>query len=470
MRVLTAQGGYQDVASRSFLDGIAGGSGGPFNATGQGRVPLAGKPTGETMWASYSDIYRHNPWCYGAVNTINRGLSNLPLQVFLALPDGDRQQILADVNASPGPLSDQQRLARLLRAPEPRVSWNRLMKRAMWNWLIKGNTLIEKVRGPDGKIIALKHWPWRYVMPARYGQYGLVYGGWSPGLGPIVHWLVWEVPSWDWRIILPMDAIHIHYGDQEDGELGVSPLEPVAKAHGLQDAMGRQLMNWFANGANPSLHVKVAKKPSDPEQKWLEAQFNTQYGGPENAGKTIFSTGDPTPLSTAPAANAVTEITKISREEMFAALGVPPVLMGVLEKAALGNVKELRSWYLRDLVGPYATTVEDEVFAQLITDPAEPNWAGLFSLFDLDSRLRPDLQELATAQAALVAGTLQTPNEGRRVLNKPRSTDPSADQLWGLVTTAPIKKLAAAAVAQPTPEPAVEPNQKANGKAPALAK
>lgn len=467
MRVLAADGGYQDVRSRGFLDGVGGGFGGPFNQAGQGSIPLASRPTGETLFASYSDIYRHNPWCYGAVNTITRGLSNLPLQTFLMLPDGDRQQVLADINATPGPLSDQQRLTRLTRQPDTRLSWNRLMKRSCWNWLVKGNALIEKVRGPDGKITALRHHPWRYVIPARLGMQGLVYGGFATtGLGPIVHYLVWQVPEWSWRIVMPMDAIHIHYGDSEDGEIGVSPLEPVARAHGLQDAMGRQIMAWFQNGASPSLHIKVAKKPSDAEAKWMDAQWLREHGGPENAGKPIFSTGDPTPLTTSPSSNAIVEITKISREEMFAALGVPPVLMGVLEKAALGNVKELRSWYLRDLVGPYCTTLEDEIFAQLITDPAEPNWAGLFSLFDLDARLRPDLQELAAAQAALVAGTLQTPNEGRKALNKPRSTDPAADELWGLVTTAPIEKLAAPAPVAPAPAPAAEPST--NGKAPAL--
>lgn len=460
MRVLTADGGYQDVSSRGFLDGIGGGSGGPFNISGQGSIPLASRPTGEALFASYSDIYRHNPWCYGAVNTITRGLSNLALQLFLNQPDGDRQQILAELNTTPGPFSDQQRLARLLRSPESRVSMNRMMKRATWNWLVKGNALVEKVRGPDGKITGLHHWPWRYVMPVRQGQYGLVYGGFVPGLGPIVHYIVMQAPFWSWKTLLPMDVIHIHYGDAEDGEIGISPFEPVASAHGLQNSMGRQLASWFQNGAAPSLHIKVAKKPSDAEQKWLEAQWARDTGGPENAGKPLFSTGDPTPLTTSPAHNAIVEITKISREEIFAALGVPPVLMGVLEKAALGNVKELRSWYLRDLVGPYCTTLEDEIFAQLITDPAEPNWAGLYSQFDLDNRLRPDLETLAAAHKAMIETGQETPNEARKATNKPRIEQPDADALWMPVNLSPVGKEI---------PPVPSPSPSTNGKARALA-
>lgn len=456
MKVLTAAG-YQTVRMRGFLDDVA--YAGPFSLAGQGQVPLASKPTGELMWASYSDIYRHNPWVYGAVQTLIRGLAPLPLQAYQYLPDGYRQQIRGDLNVTPGPLSDAQRLANLLRLPRIRTSHNRFMRRVAWDVFVKGNALVEKERDPQtGKVVALRYWPWRYALPVRAAQFGLVYGGTGTGLGPILHFVVQEAPTWTWRIIQLQDLIHFHWGDSEDGELGVSPLEAVASAHGLQNAMQRQLLSWFQNSASPSLHVKIAKKPTDQEERWLRDSFTRDYGGPENAGNVIFSTGDPTPLSTAPSHNAVIEITQITREEVFAAYSMPPVLMGVLEKAALGNVKELRSFLNRDLVGPHAATFTDELDAQLVNDVAEPNWSGLLTQFDMDARLRPDLEALVQAHRLMIGSTMEKPNEARKDLGLPSVDEPDADMLWAAVNMAPVGKVAGTKVQKPvTPkaEPAV---------------
>jgi HK97 family phage portal protein len=482
MKVLTAQG-YQTVRSRGFLDDIA--YSGPFSLSGQGQVPLASKPTGELMWASYSDIYRHNAWVYGAVQTLIRGLASLPLQAYEFLHGGDRQPVRGDVNVTPGPLSDAQRLANLLRLPRIRTSRNRLIRRTAWDWFVKGNALIEKERdSATGKVAALRYWPWRYVLPVRAAQFGLVYGGTGTGLGPVLHFVVQEAPAWTWRVIQLQDCIHIHWGDSEDGELGVSPLEAVAKAHGLDDAMGRSLKSWYQNGAAPSLHVKVAKKPTDQEERWLRDSFTRDYGGPENAGAVVFSTGEPTPLTTSPAASAIIEIRKITREEVFAAYSMPPVLMGILEKAALGNVEALRSFYLRDLVGPHASTYTDELDAQLVTDAAEPNWSGLFTAFDMDDRLRPDLTALVQAHRLMLGSMMETPNEARRDLNRPSLDVPDADRVWAPVNMAPVgappkpPKQApapkpplppegAVPPAPPEGEPAKGPPGNGNGKAPA---
>jgi hypothetical protein len=147
--------------------------------------------------------------------------------------------------------------------------------------------------------------------------------------------------------------------------------------------------------------------------------------------------------------------------------------MGVLEKAALGNVKELRSFYLRDLVGPHATTYTDELDAQLVTDVAEPNWAGLFTVFDMDSRLRPDLDALVQAHKLMIGSSMETPDEARQDLNKPRMGG-SAAKLWSAVNMAPIDVVSAPRPTKPAPIPPaetepVEGAPSPNGKVPASA-
>jgi phage portal protein BeeE len=56
-------------------------------------------------------------------------------------------------------------------------------------------------------------------------------------------------------------------------------------------------------------------------------------------------------LSADPQASNIVELAKLSREEIAAAFQVPPPILGILERAIRANVTELRSQFLRDVVG-----------------------------------------------------------------------------------------------------------------------
>lgn len=435
MQLLTADGSFRAVQTRAeFVEGVYQGQ--------MQAIPLVPRPSGELLAATYEQLYRRNPWVYTCVQIIARGLFPLPCNVYSLNADASRTQIRGDLPNTPGRYSDGQRLARLLTTPWPRVSRQLMWRRTVKDRVIRGNALWEKVRDPaTGKITGLRYWPWRSVVPVRQGAVG--YGGiWYGQEGPILHYNVTEPSTLTMRALMPSDVVHFRGGDSEDGELGISPLEPIASELAIQDAVNRQLKGWFGNGANPSLIARVNKRPTKDEETYLQEQFRQGYGGPENTGKVIFSSVDVQPLKTSDSNTPhAVDVSTVSREAVFGVFGVPPALAGSMAKSMPhAALKELRSWWLRDLIGPFTDDIEGELSSQLINDPSEPNWSGqcLFAEFDFTKRLQPDLSDIAVALQRLTTSGIWSPNEGSDYMNMPRSTDPDADKRWMPVNAAPI--------------------------------
>jgi len=84
---------------------------------------------------------------------------------------------------------------------------------------------------------------------------------------------------------------------------------------------------------------------------------------------------------------------------------------------------------------------------------AEPNWSGLFTDFDMDSRLKPDLEALVAAHRLMIGSTMETPDEARQEFNRPQMGG-SAAKLWAAVNMAPVD---ATPTKKGTPLPAPKP-------------
>jgi phage portal protein BeeE len=52
---------------------------------------------------------------------------------------------------------------------------------------------------------------------------------------------------------------------------------------------------------------------------------------------------------------AVVEFRKLTREEVAAVFDIPPVLLGILDRATFSNVEELHLAFYQDTLGPWTT-------------------------------------------------------------------------------------------------------------------
>lgn len=436
MRVLTSEGSIVPVRQRynfvgtDFTTGGMLGWSSPLGMTpwAQGTQLVVG-PGGRPVFANFYDIYRSNPWVFACVNLIAWGLSRLPIKVYELDADGDTTEIRGDVPMTPGRATAAQNIARVLHRPGPRKSRIVLFRKLAMDFLISGNGLLEKERGPIG-LSGLTHRPWRRVTVNLSGDdfdsdpvsfYELVPRGMQTG-------------SDNTKKLLPEDVVHLDIGNDPEWPVGLSPMTSMRATIALYNAIQRHLVAFFQNQARTSGHLKMEKGTKREVLAFVREELAQLYASPENAGRPIVTSGEWQSISTSPEHASIVELAKESRLEVAATYGVTPPLIGILDRAIMGNVRELRSHHLRDVIGPWAVLFEDTLEAQLMSDSAA--LANNTLAFDMGAALRPDFEALATALRDM-AVTMSL-NERRKIVGLPKINNPDADAVYVPLNESPI--------------------------------
>ncbi len=97
----------------------------------------------------------------------------------------------------------------------------------------------------------------------------------------------------------------------------------------------------------------------------VAAQIKEYFVGPANAGRILITSAEWQSMSDDPDHSKVIELAKQSREEICGVYGVAPPLVGILDRAIMSNVRELREHTTRDTVGPYVEEADASFNAQL---------------------------------------------------------------------------------------------------------
>jgi HK97 family phage portal protein len=413
MHVLSASGEIVEIQGRRDRAWPLAGTQYPMEySQSWAGLRLGALPTGESRILAYRRIYRSNPWVWAAVNTIARGLSGFPLRVYGHGSSGEKIPYRSDLPpVKPGPPSSGLRLDSLLAHPAPFISRRRTVRRAMVDKLVYGNGIWAKEPDGYGGVLHIYNVPWREV--------SVIAGKDQPILG---YRIMGNAATKVWA---QEDVIQFGEGDP-DGPIAPSPLESLQWTIALEDAMSRHLVAFFQNAARPSGVLKLGQMPDDRELALIREQIQQLYSGMENAGKPLITSGDWSPMNSGSSYADIVELARLSREEVAAAYGISPPVMGILDKAIKSNVEELWEQFLRDTLGNHGSEFCDEIEAQLI-DPA-PQWSGLTTGFDMSARLLPDLEALATSIPGLQR--VWTLNELRRMVGLADLEGEWANQPW----------------------------------------
>jgi HK97 family phage portal protein len=371
MKVLTATGAYAEVhaaqATSGFLEG---------GTVGGGVIELV-SASDQLRRITYSGVYKTNPWVWACVHAKARGLARFPLHVFEFDDDGNRTRVRSDLpQRTSGPLTAGQQLDALLRQPDPERSRQASVRGAVTSRLVHGNAAWEIVR-ERGRISALKPHPWATGIRWVDDHYEVNPTGWGG----------------ERRRLSPDDVIHFGRGEDPESLVAPSPIGALSATLALYDAIARHLQAYFRHQARPSGHLKVPTGLSDDDQRRIREAVMLLYAGPDNAGKVAITSGEWTSITAEPEHTRVVELAKASREEVMAVYDIPPPMVGVLERAIFSNVKELRSYWTRDVVGAEASNFEAELMAQLLT--RQRSWSSNFVEFALAEHLRPDIEARA---------------------------------------------------------------------------
>jgi HK97 family phage portal protein len=248
-------------------------------------------------------------------------------------------------------------------------------------------------------------------------------------------WDVYDVIGQRERSISADVAIHAKWWSPLGPE-GVSPLRQLGTTLAIEDAATRYQRAQFRNGARPPSAIvadteflSLDKETRDVLLEQLREDVTRLYAGPENQGRpALLPPGlDWKPVGHTSREAELIEQRYIDGEEVGAVYQIPAPFLNDLRRATFSNITELRQVAYTDGLGPPLVIIEQALTAVWQELSRETD---VYVEFDFAGVLRGDfLKEVNALRAAIGVG-LMTPNEGRSVMNRPKSDEPRASQLW----------------------------------------
>ena len=399
--------------------------------------------------SSYLKLYKTQPWVYIAVNKLAKSVANLPLNTFLQRRSGDREKV------RPG-LTSQGKLPALFSNPAPRVSeydFKFDIAAALYIW---GNYLGIKTVAEGAKprgALPTQLWsvPWNTVT--------VVEGKASP----VDHYLVdvggKQVP------FEPDEVVHI------DHWKGVSPLDPLRRTLAIEDATLRETVAAFNNGARIAgvFTTDATAKLSKDDKEAIRSEIERIHGGVDNAYKVGIAGGglDFKAMQFTHQEAELIPIRKLSREEVAAALDIPPPMIGILDHATYSNFDQAHRSFYMESIAPLLIKIEEALEVQLLAP--EPEWKGLDLEFDMGEVMKSDLASRAEAYTKLTRVGF-TPNHILHMENLPEVNSALYNTGYIPQELMPLDDAALAVWKEATakPEPAAPVQQEPDENVPAL--
>lgn len=354
-----------------------------------GAIQLLANINGPAKYKRLWELYSTNPWLFATVDMLAVGVSRVDLEVHEPDENGDSSPVPVFAAQPQGSPDAARSLVNLIQEPTEGVDWQSWARDFTTQRKVYGNALAVIERpSPSAMPTALRIIPWPWVSVDVVD-------------GVVLRYVV-TYPTGRETTFVPSEVIH--WGKTMSNREGLwgcsaSPIEALEHTMRLYDAIARHLESFYKNSARLSGQLKIDGGNKNAatlkaELDMLQEGIKEFYSGPDQAGQVLVTTGTFQPISTDPKSAALVELKKLCREEIVAAYHVPPPLAGILESAIKSNVVELRSQYLRDVVGPDVQELVSVIMVQLVRKV--PAWKSLRLRPNMDNPLRPDLEARAT--------------------------------------------------------------------------
>lgn len=368
---------------------------------GLGLSSSAGVPVNERSSLGLTAVWR-------AVSIIAGAIGALPMKTYRSVDDDTRLRISSFLDDPGGAIG---------LTP---FEWKETV---MAHLLLHGNAYCLHVYNGGGALIGLQpiHPSTVNVKPA-------------PGMpgGKVFTIALYSGGSKD---LTTADLTHLT-GLGTDGLCGLSPIEMCRNSLGTGIAGDNAAARMFSNGLLLGGIVSTDETLDEEQAEQLKAGLKAKLSGSNNAGDiAVVTTNMKFQSWTMNAHDAqFIESRQYGTEEIARIFGVPPHLLASVEKQTSWGtgIQEQNAALARYTFMPWTSRIEERL-SRLLPQPR-------FVEFDYSGLLQPTPTEVTNNLIAEVAGGLMTPNEARRLQNRPPL--PGGDKL-----RAPAEA--------PTPEPTV---------------
>jgi HK97 family phage portal protein len=215
--------------------------------------------------------------------------------------------------------------------------------------------------------------------------------------------------------------IHMVRGPARDFINGDSPVKDVAMAIALEIAAEHYGAQFFQNGAIPLIifkYLQGAKGFKTPEdEKAFISAFQQLFSGDKRHRAMMLPPGMETGQINIENDKAqFLETKKHQRTVIAGAFGVPPHLVGDLERGTFNNVEQQDKDFTLNVIMPYVMNFEAAMERDLLSDDDRSH--GVVIRFNLDAVLRANFKERQEGlQIQLMNGVI-SPNEWREIEKK----------------------------------------------------
>jgi HK97 family phage portal protein len=215
----------------------------------------------------------------------------------------------------------------------------------------------------------------------------------------------------------PASKIHHVRGPSRSGICGDSPVDDVRQAIALEIAAEKFGASFFQNGALPLLVWNYAVGSQGFKDKESEKKFTDDLQSAFSGGKAHRSLllpkgiDKPTPIQIENEKSQFLETRKYQRTVIAGAWGVPPHLVGDLERATFNNVEQQDSDFTLNVIMPIGQQFEAAMERDLLTD--DDRAGGVIIRFNFDSIMRADFKSRQEGLQIQRQNGVINPNEWR---------------------------------------------------------
>jgi HK97 family phage portal protein len=216
------------------------------------------------------------------------------------------------------------------------------------------------------------------------------------------------------QILAPVNVLHV-LGVTLDGIRGVSPVTLARESIGGAIAELKHGQSFFKNGAAVGGVLQHPGHLGPKAAETLRTSWREKYSGSDNAGKVAI-------LEEGMTFNAVAlsnkdsqwlESRQVTVLDIARIFGVPPALLGHLEKASYSSQEAQNLEFLTHSLRPWLTRIEQAIERSLLVD------ANVYVEFTTGDLLRTDLKTRYDAYRTALAAGWMSVNEVRRLENLP---------------------------------------------------
>jgi HK97 family phage portal protein len=357
------------------------------------------------------DSAMQSPTVQAIVTAISRRMATLPVHVF--------RSTMVEGRTGKERMPDHP-VERLLQRPN---EWQTRVQ--FWldatSWLVRyGNFYAFKGRGSTGPIRRLLPLQPSNVDPHQDEDWNVTFRVTMPG------GVFRELPA--------LQVVHAR-GPARNGLKGDSPIMDIREAIALELAAEKMGSGMFGNGAMPGIIFEylagTAGHRSDEERREFMSDFQTRYSGRGRFAGLLLPKGITVgkQLDVANDKAQFLETRRYQRTVIAGAFGVPPHLVGDLERGTFNNVEQQSLDFVMSVVLPYARIFEAAMERDLLTD--EDRRGGIIIRFNIDGALRGDFKSRQEGLKIMREMGAINANQWREVENmNPISEEQGGEDYW----------------------------------------